>query len=66
MSDGSNETEMEQEYVQMKICPRNEILADGSVGTRVMLMLRGGVWPVTGRERMTWKYDDHCCGCCVK
>ena len=37
--------------------------ADGSVGARVRLMVRGGCPPVRGSEMMAWKYDDDCCGC---
>ena len=61
--DGFNDTEREKEYVQMKESPRNESFADGSVGARVRLMVRGGCLPVRGSERMTWKYDDCRCGC---
>ena len=32
-----------KEYVEMKRCPRNESFADGSVGARVRLMVRGDV-----------------------
>ena len=39
---GFNDTEREKEYVEMKRCPRNESFADGSVGARVRLMMRGG------------------------
>ena len=42
--------------------PRNESFADGSVGARVRLMVRGGCLPVRESERMTWKYDDCSCG----
>ena len=49
--------------MKMKRCPRNESFADGSVGVRVRLMVRGGCLPVRGSERMAWKYDDDCCGC---
>ena len=52
---GFNETEREKEYVKMKRCPRNESFADGSVGARVSLMMRGGCLPVRGSERMAWK-----------
>ena len=45
--DGFNDTEMEKEYVRMKESPRNESFADGSVGARVRLMVRGGCLPVT-------------------
>ena len=54
---------MEKEYVEMKRCPRNESFADGSVGARVRLMVRGGCLPVGGSEMMAWKYDDDCGGC---
>ena len=47
----------------MKESPRNESFADGSVGARVRLMVRGGCLPVRGSERMTWEYDDCRCGC---
>ena len=47
----------------MKESPRNESIADGSVGARVRLVVRGGCLPVRGSERMTWKYDDCRCGC---
>ena len=47
--------------VRMKESPRNESFADGSVGARVRLMVRGGFLPVRGSEMMTWKYDD--CRC---
>ena len=47
----------------MKESPRNESFADGSVGVRVRLMVRGGCLPVRGSERITWKYDDCRCGC---
>ena len=46
-----------------KKCPRKESFADGSVGTRVRLIVRGGFLHVRGNERMAWKYDDDCCGC---
>ena len=61
--DGFNDTEREKEYVRMKESPRNESFADGSVGARVRLMVRGGFLPVRGSERMTWKYDDCRCVC---
>ena len=51
-----------KEYVQMKESPRNESFADGSVGARDRMMVRGGCLPVRGSERMTWKYDDCRCG----
>ena len=60
---GFNDTEREKEYVEMKRCPRNESFADGSVGARVKLMVRGGCLPVRGCKRMAGKYDDDCCGC---
>ena len=40
-----NEIEREKEYVEIKRCPRNESFADGSVGARVRLMVRGGCLP---------------------
>ena len=46
----------------MKRCTRNESFAEGSVGARVRLIVRGGCLPVRGSERMAWKYD-YCCGC---
>ena len=49
-------------HVQMKRFTRNESFADGSVGTRVRLMGRGGYLPVRESEIMAWKYDDDYCG----
>ena len=43
--------------------PINESFADGSVGTIVRLMVRGGCLPERWSERMTWKYDGCRCGC---
>ena len=51
--DWFNDTEREKEYVRMTGSPRNESFADGSVGARVRLMVRGGCLPVRGSERMT-------------
>ena len=53
-----NDTEREKEYEEMKRCPRNESFADGRVGARVRLMVRGGCLPVRRSEMMAWKYDD--------
>ena len=44
--------------MEMKRCPRNESFADGSVGARVRLLVRGGWLLVRGSEMMAWKYDD--------
>ena len=63
LKDSFNDTEREKEYVRMKESPRNESFADGGVGVRVRLMVRGGCLPIRGSERMTWKYDDCRCGC---
>ena len=49
--------------MKMKRCPMNERFADGSVGARVRLMVRGGCLPVRRSERVAWKYDNDCCGC---
>ena len=38
--------EREQQYVHMKSQPKNEKYANGSVGARVRLMVRGGCLPV--------------------
>ena len=40
-----------------------ESFADGSVGARVRLMVRGGCLSVRGSEMMTWKNDDCRCSC---
>ena len=48
--DGFNAPEREKEYVRMKESPRNESFADGSVGARVRLMVRGGRFPVRVRR----------------
>ena len=39
--DGFNDTEREKQYVRMKESPINESFADGSVGARVRLVVRG-------------------------
>ena len=41
--------------MKMKRCQRNESFANGSVGARVRLLVRGGCLPVKGSEMMTWK-----------
>ena len=53
--------EREQQYVYMKSQPKNEKYANGSVGARVRLMVRGGCLPVRGSKGMDWKYDDDLC-----
>ena len=44
--------EREQQYVHMKSQPNNEKYANGSVGARVRLMVRGGCLPVRGSNEM--------------
>ena len=58
MENSFNDTDREKGYVQMKEYPKNESFADGNVGARVTLLVRGGCLPVRGNERMIWKYDD--------
>ena len=58
--------EREQQYVYMKSQPKNEKYANGSVGARVRLMVRGGCLPVRGSKGMDWKYDDDLCACGTK
>ena len=58
-----NDTERKKEYVEMKRYPRNESFADGSVGARVRMMVRGGCLLVRGNEMKAWKYGDDCCWC---
>ena len=58
--------EREQQYVHMKSQPKNEKYANGSVGGRVRLMVRGGCLPVRGSKGMDWKYDDYLCVCGTK
>ena len=48
----------------MKNQPKNENYANGSVGARVRLMVRGGCLPVRGLKE--WKYDDDLCVCGTK
>ena len=43
-----------------------EKYANGSVGARVRLMVRGGCLPVRGSKGMDWKYDDDLCVCGTK
>ena len=45
---------------------KNEKSANGSVGARVRLMVRGGCLPVRGYKGMEWKYDDDLCVCGIK
>ena len=45
----------------MKSQPKNEKYANGSVGARVRLMVRGGCLPVRGSTGMEWNYDDDLC-----
>ena len=52
---GFNDTEREKEYMEMKICPRNESFADGSVGARVRLMVRKGM--STGKRERNYGMD---------
>ena len=54
------------QYVHMKSQPRNEKYANGSVGARVGLLVRGGFLPVRGSKGMEWKYDDDLCVCGTK
>ena len=55
---GGGINEREQHYVHMKSQPKNGKYANGSVGARVRLMVRGGFLPVRGSKGMEWKYDD--------
>ena len=41
----------------------NEKYVDGSVGAMVKMMVRGGCLPVSGSNRMSWKYDGMRCVC---
>ena len=46
---------------------KNEKYANGGVGARVRLMVRGGCLPVSGSIKgMEWKYDDGLCVCGTK
>ena len=58
--------EREQQYLQVKCQPKNEKYANGSVGARVRLMVRGDCLPVGGSKGMEWKYDDDLCICGTK
>ena len=49
--------EREQQYLQVQ----NEKYANGSVGERVRLMVRGGCLSVRGSKGMAWNYDDDLC-----
>ena len=57
---GINERELR--YVHMKSQTKNFKYANGSVGARLRLMVRGGFLPVRGSKGMEWKYDDDLCG----
>ena len=44
--DGLKNTEREIEYVRMKACHRRDSFADGSIGAKVRMMVRGECLPV--------------------
>ena len=50
--------EREQQYEHMKSQPKHEKYANCSVGAGVILMVRGGCFPVRGSNGMEWKCDD--------
>ena len=50
----------------MKSQPKNENYANGRVGARVRLKVRGGCLPVRGSKGMELKYDDDLCVCGTK
>ena len=50
----------------MKSQPKNEKCNNGSVGTRVRLMVRGWCMTVRGSKGMELKYDDDLCVCWTK
>ena len=56
----------EQEYLNVKSQPNNEKYANGSVGARVRLIVRGGCLPVRGFKGMELTYDDDLCECGTK
>ena len=60
---GFSINEKEQQYVHMKTQPKYEKYANGSMGARVILMVRGGCLPVRGSKGMEWKYDYDLCLC---
>ena len=53
--------EREQQYVNMNSQPKYEKYANGSVGARLRLMVRGACLPVRGSKGMEWKYVDDLC-----
>ena len=53
----------EQEYLKVKSQPKNEKYANGSVGARTRLMVKGGCLNVIGGKEMEWKYADDLCKC---
>ena len=54
----------EQEYLKLKSQPKNDTYANGSVGVRVRLIIRGGCLPVRGFKGM--EYADDMCECGTK
>ena len=52
--------EREQQHVHMKSQPKNEKYANGSVGAKVRLMVRGGCFP-----GMEWKGNMMMISVCV-
>ena len=63
---GFDINEREQQYVHMNSRPKNEKYANGSVGARVRLMVRGGCLPIRGSKGMEWTYDYDICVCGTK
>ena len=53
----------EQEYLKVKSQPRNEKYAHGSVGARVILMVRRGILLVIGVKGIECNCADDLCGC---
>ena len=61
--DSLNGNDSSKEYKEWKKIPGNVSYADGSVGAKVRMMLRGGYLPVRGSENMRWKYENDKCTC---
>ena len=56
----------EQQYLQVNSQPKNEKYANGRMGARGRLMVRGGCLPVRGSKGMELKNDDDLCMCETK
>ena len=55
-----------QRYLKVKSQPKNKKYGNGSVGARVILIVRGRCMPVRSSKGTEWKCDDDLCACGTK